>query len=379
MEISSKSVPTAASEFATLFVALELSKATWLIGLHSPIVDKVGEHAIDGGDVDGLLALIAKKRAAAQAKLGCPVRVVCCYEAGYDGFWLHRVLVAHGIENHVLDAASVLVNRRGRRAKTDRLDLAGLLRTLMAFARGEHQVCRIVRVPGIADEDRRRLTRERQRLVVERGAHVSRIKGLLMLHGVRTFMPARRDWKQRLAGLRGADGTALPSRLGAEVERECRRLWLVIEMIGQVEQEQAREVEQATGPAQQLMRLKGLGPVISGVLEQEVFFRGFDNRREVAGYLGLTPSPWQSGGMNRDQGIGKAGNPRARRIAIELSWLWLKHQPDSALTRWFKDRVGTMRGRIRRITIVAVARKLMVALWRYVRFGLVPEGALLKA
>lgn len=379
MEFTPKTMPSANGKHATLFVALELSKAKWLVALHSPVADKVSQHMIDGGDTNALLALIEKKRAEAHARLGCPVRVASCYEAGYDGFWLHRLLVSHCIDNRVLDAASILVSRRGRRAKTDRLDVAGLLRTLMALARGEAQVARVVRVPSMEDEDRRRLSRERQRLVVERGAHVNRIKGLLMLHGVRGFVPTRRNWQKQLAALHCADGSALPSRLKAEVIRECRRLRLVLEMIGEVEAAQTQMHAETSGPARHLMRLRGLGPVISGVLAEEVFFRDFVNRREVAGYLGLTPAPWKSGGIDRDQGISKAGNPRARRAAVELAWLWLKHQPESALARWFRARVGTMRGRIRRITIVALARKLIVALWRYMKHGLVPDGAVLKA
>ncbi len=379
MEITPKPQPSAEFEHATLFVALELSKAKWLVALHAPDRDKVSEHLIAGGDTSALIALIEKRRAQAEKRLAQRVRIMSCYEAGYDGFWLHRFLMAQGIGNRVLDAASILVSRRGRRAKTDRLDVVGLLRSLMALARGETQVARVVRVPSIEDEDRRRLSRERRRLIAERVAHVNRIKGLLMLHGVRDFVPARRDWQKRLSELSCPNGSPLPDRTHAEITRECRRLSLVLEMIRQVEAEQADLLEQEEGPAAALMQLKGLGPTMSAILSQEVFFRDFNNRREIASYLGLAPSPWKSGGIDRDQGISKAGNRHARQAAIELAWLWLRHQPGSALAHWFKTRVGDMRGRVRRITIVALARKLIVALWRYLKHGLVPEGAVIKA
>ena len=370
--------PPADPASATLFVALELSRSTWLVALHSPLSDKVSQHRIEGGDVEGLLALIARKREQAQARLGRPIRVVSCFEAGYDGFWLHRWLCAHGIENRVLDAASLLVDRRAKRAKTDRLDAAGLLRTLMALERGEMQVCRVVHVPSPAQEDARRRSRERTRLVVERGQHVSRIKGLLMTQGIRDFEPTRRDWPARLEALRTPDGQELAPCLRAEVLRECRRLWQVMEMVAEVEAEQKAVMDAEDGHAARLTRLRGIGLTFATVLANEVFFRDFRNRREVGGYLGLAPSPWQSGRVRRDQGIAKAGNPRARRTAIELAWLWLRHQPGSALVRWFHERVGTGTGRMRRILLVAMARKLIVALWRYVTLGTVPEGALLK-
>jgi transposase len=379
MEISIKTVPSADAKPAPLFVALELSKARWVVALHAPDSDKVGLYRIDGGDTERLVTLIDAKRAHAEKKLGRAVRVVCCYEAGHDGFWLHRFLLARGIDNRVLDSASILVDRRARRAKTDRLDAAALLRTLMALERGERQVCRVVHVPTVADEDRRRLSRERERLLKESTSHISRIKGLLMLHGIRAFVPTGRAWRRRLDALITADGQPLPARLEAEIARECRRLELVKELLAEVDREQMQEIERDAGAAQRLMRVRGIGATFASVLAQEVFFRDFNNRRQVGSYLGLASSPWQSGRMRRDQGVAKSGNPRARRIAIEAAWLWLRHQPTSALARWFSTRVGDMKGRIRRIVLAALARKLIVALWRYLHHGLVPEGAMLKA
>ena len=379
MDFSSTSQPSAAAEPATLFVAMELSKSSWLVAMHSPVIDKVSQHHIHSGDIEELFALIERKRTHAHAKLGRPVRIVSCYEAGYDGFRLHRLLQARGIDNRVLDASSILVDRRARRAKSDRLDLAGLLRTLMALERGESRVCRVVCVPSVEQEDARRRSRERERLVNERCQHSNRIKGLLMLHGIRDFDPTRPDWLERLNRMRTAGGQTLPGCLQAEILRECRRLWQVIEMIAEVEAQQRQAMQQQTGTAAFLFRVKGIGPTVASVLADEVFFRDFKNRRELGAYLGLATSPWRSGSMVRDQGIGKAGNPRARRIAVELAWLWLRHQRNSALAQWFHARVGVMKGRLRRIMLVAMARKLMVALWRYLREGLVPIGATLKA
>lgn len=382
METSSPRLPSVEDKPATLFVALELSKSTWLVAIHSPAADKISQHRLAGGDVTALLSLIERKRGEAEAALLRPVRVMSCYEAGYDGFWLHRLLCVQGIDNRVLDAASILVDRRFRRGKTDRLDVAALLRTLMALARGEPRVCREVRAPSVEQEDKRRRSRERARLVNERGQHLNRIKGLLMTQGVRDFAPARRDWRKRLDGLRTADSRELPPHLRQEIERECRRLWLVVEMIAEVEaeQRQAAETAAAENPAvAQLSRLRGVGPTTANVLADEVFFRDFRNRRELAGYFGLVSSPWSSGAVNRDQGLAGSGNPRARRTALELAWLWLRHQPDSALARWFHERVGAGKGRVRKTMIVAMARKLMIALWKFLTLGVVPEGAVVKS
>lgn len=379
MEIASVAATSADTEIATIYVALELSKSRWLVGFHTPLADKVSRYSVDNGDSGALLDRIGRVREQAERRLERPVRVVCCYEAGYDGFWLHRLLRANGIENQVMDPASLPVNRRARRAKTDRIDLAALLRALMAWHRGERQVCRMVRVPSPEQEDRRRRSRERERLVKERIQHIARIKGLLMTQGIRDFQPTRRDWADRLERLRTGDGRELPPALRAEVERECRRLWQVNEMIGAVARERdAARVADERDRIEMLTRLVGVGEVSAGVLADEVFHRDFANRREVAGYVGLGSSPYNSGAVQRDQGISRAGNPRARRIAIELAWFWLRYQPESRLSRWFHERVGATRGRFKRIMIVALARKLIVALWRYLTTGLIPEGALAR-
>jgi transposase len=261
--------------------------------------------------------------------------------------------------------------------KTDRIEVEGLVRVLLAYCRGEQRVCAILRVPNVEDEDAKRLHRERERLVRERVQHTNRIRGLLATQGVEHFRPTRRDWEKRLNGLCTGDGRALPPQLKAGIGRECRRLALVLEMIKEVEKERdAASVSDAK--TEMLAKLKGIGPAFATVLRREVFYRAFNNRRELGGYVGLTPAPYDSGDTHRDQGISKAGNPRARTLAIELAWLWLRHQPGT-VSQWFQERVGASKGRVRRIAIVAVARKLLVALWRYVETGLLPTGAEVKA
>jgi|SRR5579862_821602 transposase len=381
MQASTEITPTA-GHIDTVFVAIELSQKTWLVTLHSPDRDRISRHKIEGGDHAELLAQIEKVRARATAKLGSAPRVVSCYEAGYDGFWLHRLLQAAGIANFVFDAASIAVEQRSRRVKTDRIDGELMLRTLMAYLRGEPRVVRIVRVPSVAEEDARRASRERDRLVEEQTGHTNRIKALLRLVGMAVGNPRRGDWLAWLERQRDWQGQPVPPHLLAEVKREHARLMLLRDQLAALEQAQAAD---ATVPAamvdrrNQLQRLKALGPAFTTTLVDEVFYKDFRNRREVASYNGLAPSPWKSGGIDREQGISKAGNRRARHKAIELAWLWLRHQPDSALSRWFRTRTANAGKRAKRIAIVALARKLIVALWRYLTTGLIPEQATMKA
>jgi transposase len=382
MQASTVDTPTA-DYCGTIFVAIELSQKSWLVTLHSPERDRISRHKLEGGDHAGLLALIEKSRSRAEQKLGSAVRVASCYEAGYDGFWLHRLLLGAGIMNFVFDAASIPVEQRGRRAKTDRIDGELLLRTLMAHLRGEPRVVRIVQVPTVEQEDARRASRERERLVKEQTAHSNRIKALLRLQGMAVGYPRRRDWLHWLAQQRDWQGQPLSPHLLAEVTREHARLMLVRQQLAALEQAQAAQsspVPEAMAKRRdQLQRLKALGPSFATTLTSELFYKDFDNRRQVAAYCGLPPSPWRSGGIDREQGISKAGNPRARVKAIELAWLWLRHQPESELSRWFNTRTANAGKRARRIAIVALARKLIVALWRYLTTGLVPAGATLKA
>jgi transposase len=367
----------------TIFLSLELSQASWGVTLYSPDRDRITRRKLQAGLPAELLAFIDKVRSRAAAKLGSAPKVVSCYEAGYDGFWLHRLLQTAGIENYVFDPASIAVDQRARRTKTDRIDGEILLRTLMAHCRGEPRVVRIVHVPTPEQEDARRRSRERDRLVKEQTGHINRIKGLLRVAGMAVINPRRRNWLAWLEAQRDWAGQSLPPHLRGEIERQHARLML----IGQQLKELAPPITDADAPAAgptmqkeiQLQHLKSLGPAFASTLAGEVFYKDFDNRRQVASYFGLAPSAWQSGGVDREQGISKAGNARARQKAIELAWLWLRHQPGSALSRWFQVRTMNASKRIRRITIVALARKLMVALWRYLTIGLVPDGAVLKA
>jgi transposase len=369
---------------ARCLLAIEMSKQSWVIAAHTPLSDKISRHTLKSRSLKELLDLIERLQSRIARASGQTVEVISCYEASYDGFWLHRSLEEHGVRNHVIDPASLQVDRRARGAKTDRIDAQRLLRSLMAYLRGEPKVWSVVRVPSIAEEDARRLHRERDRLIAERVQHVNRIKGLCALHGIYDYEPMRPNRLARVKDLRSAQGGELPARLKAEIGRQLQRLELVLEMIVSLEAERDAIVTD-TAPVQlnadkigQLNKLRALGPETSTVLVGEVFYRSFNNRRQVGSYVGLPPSPFASGPMVREQGISKAGNAKARKTMIELAWLWLRYQPDSALSIWFRERVGTMKGRIRRITIVAVARKLLVALWRYLETGLIPQGALLK-
>src|SRR5215472_13358971 len=329
-------------------LAIELSKKSWIVAVNTSLSDKISRHTLKPCDGKELLDLCERIRRRVARETKKRVEIVSCYEAGYDGFWLHRLLETHGIRNYVIDPASLQVDRRARRAKTDRVDVERLLRSLMAYLRGEPKVWSVVRVPSVAEEDDRRRHRERGRLINERIQHVNRIKGLLAIHGIYDYQPLRRDRMQQLEQMRTADGRTLPPRLKAEILRELERLVLVVGMIKTIEAERdaiaaaKTETEHTSAKkVQDLAKIKCIGPEFATTLVGEVFYRSFDNRKQLASYVGLTPAHFQSGSSCRDQGISKAGN--------------------------------------RRITIVAVARKLLIALWRYLETGLVPTGAVLKA
>lgn len=369
-------------EYATVHLVFELSKAKWKLGVMLPGSEKMSCYTIAGGDLAALTARLAHAQAKA-ARCGKPVRIVSCYEAGFDGHWLHRWLTNQGVINHEIDPASIQVNRRARRVKTDRIDLEHLMRTLLAYLRGEPRVCSVVHVPTVEDEDRKRRNRERDYLIDERTAHTNRIKGLLHAQGVRDVMPMKPGFIDRLENLRTGDGRPLPQKLKEEIVREHERLCLLNQQLQAIEGNSRAELRAAQPGSREaktvmLAKLKGIGMVGGQGLVNEVFYRSFDNRRQVGSYIGLTGTPYNSGASERDQGISKAGNSRARELAIELAWLWLRHQPDSELSRWFHERVRDLKGRPRRVAIVAVARKLMVALWRYLETGLVPTGAVLR-
>jgi transposase len=365
---------------------LELSRSNWLITSLSPGKgEKMSKHVVPAGDVAGLMKLFAELKRKAQARTGKSYPIITIHEAGLDGFWIHRVLLQEGIESHVVDPASIATPRRRRRAKTDRLDGETLLRALLAYKRGEPRVCAMVVAPSPEEEDRRRLCRERRSLIAERVTHVNRIKGLLFAQGISDYAPLRRDRRARLEGLRTGDGRALPGHVKAQISRELDRLELLLDQITAVEAEQdalLAEVSKPAGderaaptPVTMLLALKGMGANFAAVLWSEAFYRRFANRRQLAAYAGLAPTPWRSGGIEQEQGVSKAGNPRLRTTMIQLAWLWLRHQRQSALARWFK--AHSARGR--KTAIVALARKLLVALWKYVAHGVMIEGAAMKS
>jgi transposase len=359
----------------TIYMALDLGRRRWTVGVLLPGDREARLFQIAGGDREGLSMLIQRQRQV----VGDPsLRLVSCYEAGRDGFWLHRWLRDEGIDNRVLDPASLEGPRRRRRVKTDRVDTLGLLRVLLRLDRGETEMTRVVWVPTPAIEDARRQTRERERLVKERTAHRNRIQGLLAAQGVTSVKVGARDWLDRLAAALTGDGRPLGAALLVDIRREAERLALVERQIEEVEAALRSALKTGIPLAARvckLMRLRGLGEVFANGLTHEAFWRDFENRRQVSGSFGLTPWPWDSGDTHGDQPISKVGNRRARTLAIECAWMWTFHQPDSALTRWWRQRFANGGKRLRRIGIVALARKLMVALWRYLKEDLIPEGA----
>ena len=365
---------------AILFVSLELSRSTWVATSLALGSRKMSKHTLAGGDGRKLLDLLARLKSRAEQRIAAPVKVVAIQEVGLDGFWIHRLLEANDIESHVVDPASIAVPRRHRRAKTDAIDGETLLRTLMAWHRGEPRVCAMTVPPSRSEEDLRRVSRERATLLRERIRHTNRIRGLLFGQGITNYNPLHKNRRKGLEELRTGDRHPVPPHLKAEILREIDRLELVLRQIEEVEAERDEMLRsaQAASPVALLMQLRGIGAEFATVLYLEGLFRRFENRRQLAAYAGLAPSPWQSGSVDHEQGISKAGNPRLRTTMIELAWMWVRYQPASALSCWFRQRVGSERGRIRRISIVALARKLLIALSRYVNHGEIPAGAVVK-
>lgn len=367
------------SKGGVLYLALELGRKEWKLAFAMEAGQKPRLRTIAAGDLRGLEEEI---RRAGQRFGVAGGRVVSCYEAGREGFWLHRALLAMGIENVVVDSSSIETNRRARRLKTDRVDVQKLLSQLIRFHNGEKKVWSVVRVPTPEQEDGRQLSRELDVLKGERTAHRNRIQGLLASQGVWVKLGA--DFLSQLEALLLWDGRAVPADLKARLRREFERLEQVQEQIRGLER-QRREVVAEGGEAalqqmQRLILLKSIGLTSAWVFVREFFgWRGFRNRRQIGALSGLSPMPYQSGEqVRREQGISKAGNHRLRRMAIEIAWAWLRFQPQSQLSLWFKERYGPGSRRSRRVGIVALARKLLVTLWRYLETGVVPEGAMLK-
>ena len=356
-----------------LYASFELADKTWKLSL-SDARRGPSRYTVDAGDTVAVLECLTKARK--RCGLSAQCKVHSCYEAGRDGWWLHRWLVEQGIDNIVVDAASIEVSRRARRAKTDRLDGDKLLAMLLRHQAGE-RVWSVLHEPSAEAEDERRTHRELARLMHERIAHTNRIGSLLVLHNLRAHIViGGRYW----AAWWERHSTQVPPLLRAEIERESARLKLVKDQIKALEATRCQEIEHGKQPlVKQLVQLRSIGPKGAWVLVKEVFgWREFANRRELAGCVGLAPTPYASGDSAIEQGISKAGNRRVRAMLVEQAWKWLQLQPDSAMTKWFNRRFAGGGKRMRRVGIVALARRLVIALWRYLKHGEIPAGAVLK-
>ena len=361
---------------AILYIAFELSNLKWKLAFSNG--EKMRTVTIDARDLDKLHEEIEK----AKQRFGIEgqIRVVSCYEAGRDGFWLHRYLLSCGIENVVVDSASIEVNRRKRRAKTDRIDVRKLLHKLLRYHGGEQLVWSVVNVPSEQAEDGRQLHRELEVLKKERNMHRSRLKSLLIQQGIVAPNPSSRKFLIQLETFRRWDGTELPADLKSRIIREHGRLRMIEEQIYSLNKEREKRVAAADNMSMQqvahLMTLVGIGMNSSWKFVMEFFaWRDFKNGKQIGALSGLTPTPYDSGSSVREQGISKAGNERVRTLAVEMAWVWLRFQPQSKLSQWYLKRFAEGGKRMRRIGIVAMARRLLIDLWRYLEHGVVPEGA----
>jgi transposase len=366
----------------TIIAVIEMSQSSWLV---AGVVPGIARHPLKklAPDQDALLKLLHRWRAEAGQAGREITRIAVAFEAGRDGFWLARWLRAHGIEAHVIHPTSVAVSREHRRAKTDRLDTALLKRVFLGWLRGEPEHCHMAAIPTLEQEDARRPTRERECLVGERTRIVNRIKAALVRLGVRGFKPTLRNALPRLDALRTPEGTALPPNTRAELHRDMARLHVVTEQIQQIEAARSERLEQASadGPnamVRLLAQVVGVGLETADMLVHEILSRNLRDRRAVARYAGLTGAPDESGRRRREKGLAKAGNARVRRGMIQLAWRFLLHQKESALAQWYRARTAEARGSTRKTLIVALARKLLIALWRMVTTGEAPHGVVLR-
>jgi transposase len=364
---------------AVLYVGFELSNSKWKLAFSDG--RKIRHATVEAGDLELLqVGLCSAKKHFGMVE---DVGVVSCYEAGRDGFWLHRYLLSSGIDNVVVDSASIEVDRRKRRMKTDRLDAGRLVRMLMRYHGGERKLWSVVRVPSFEDEDARHLHRELEGLKKERTRHRNRIRGILIQQGLRVKNPSNKKFVEQLDSLRTWDGRELPVDMKGRLVREYQRLHLVEEQIKALEKEKKQRLKDPdTAKLRQVAQLRslyGIGTVSSWAFVMEFFgWREFRNRREIAALAGLAPTPYDSGGTVREQGISKAGSRRIRTLAVEIAWAWLRFQPQSKLSLWYMERFAGGGSRMRRIGIVAMARRLLIDLWRYLEHGVIPEGARLR-
>lgn len=361
-----------------LMLAFELGEAGWLLGFSTGFGQPVVRRKVASRDRDAVLRAIEWAR----RRLGCEKsRVVSCYEAGRDGFWLHRWLVAEGIENRIIDSSSIEVNRRKKRAKTDRLDVTKLVGLLARYRAGERDAFSIVAVPSVDEEDLRQLGRELKLLKKDRTRVSHRMKGLLANQGL--TIDLKRDLRVQLEGMRLWSGEPLPRYLRDRLEHYVEDFDYHTRRIRGLEQRRRERMRAKESPAVEkawrLFALRGVGIESSWTYGTEFFgWREFQNGKQVGSLAGLTPMPFDSGGQSREQGIGKDGSRWVRAVAVEQAWAWLRFQPDSALSKWYQQRFGHGSKRLRKIGIVALARKLLIALWHWVEHGVLPEGAVLK-
>jgi transposase len=371
---------TAANKtMGTLYVALELGQDKWLLACATQAAEKPRFRPVPARDLDRLAEEIAK----AKARFGLPdgAPVCTCYEAGRDGFWLHRALTARGIGNVVVDSSSIEVDRRRKRIKTDPVDAAKLLNLLCRYHSGERKVWRVVQVPSVADEDRRQLHRSLKDLQRQQTECSNRLKGLLASQGVTAAVDA--EFRTTLAGLRDWSGQPVPAGLQQRLLQEFAVWEALHRQVRDAANEQERRLREDKAPyleqVRRLMGLKAVGVRSAWILVMELFaWRGIRNGKELGSLVGLTPMPYNSGQSEREQGISKAGNKHVRALIVELAWLWLRWQPGSALSQWYERRFGSGNKRLRKVGIVALARKLLIALWRYVEQGELPAGAVEK-
>lgn len=363
-----------------LYMAFELSDQWWKLGFTTDLGRQPRHRSVQARDLERLEEVIEEARS--HFGVDGARRVISCYEAGRDGFWLDRWLRAQGIENHVIDSSSIQVDRRARRRKSDQLDVRALLRQLVRYGMGDEDAWSVVNVPSRESEDRRQLHREIEVLTNERTERTNRIRSLLLTHGIK--MPVGTDFPERLREVRLWDGAPLPPDLQARLRREWVRWSSVVEEIDALEVERERRLEECSEDpvlekVRQLMMLKGVGRKSAWLFVMEFFgWRDFNNGKEVGRLAGLAPTPYDSGEAEKTPGIEKAGNRRVRRMAIEIAWNWIRYQPKSKITRWFKRRFAPAGKRARRRGIVGVARKLLVAQWRFLETGEIPKGAVLN-
>ena len=359
-----------------MYMALELSNSKWKIMFSNGF--KRRQKTITAGDLSGLQQEILRSRE--HLKLPVDAKVFSCYEAGRDGFWIHRHLVAQDIHNYVVDPSSIEVNRRFRRVKTDRIDVNKLMDMLIRYLNGEQKLWSVLHIPTVEQEDHRRLQREVDRLKKERTSHSNRIRSLLVLHGIK--LKVGRYFLQSLDKVRLFDGGELNICLKKEIQREYSRYQLIAEQLKQLSKDKEQLMQQGGQEAKKVERLqmvRGIGPIGSWSLVYEFFgWRKFRNVKQVGAASGLAPTPYDSGNSKREQGISKAGNRRIRRLMNQLSWQWLRYQPQSELSKWFMQRFGSGASRMRRVGITALSRKLLIALWKYLETGLVPQGAVIS-